>query len=235
MWSKITLSQFIELREVDSLPFDSDIDKIIEIISIVEDIDPEEVGEWSLPKLYETYKSLDWLHSEPPKTFKKELLGYKYKELSAITLAEYIDLSHYFQENYIDNLAKICAVLYRTSSVNSWNHTLIEPYEYDPQEREALFYELPITDIYGIVSEFISFKDNFENTYAPLFEPEFDEGDEDYEETEEDKLEEEKKKFSWEHFVYNLCDGDLTKSNEVLNLQLIFVFNMLAMKNTFGD
>lgn len=235
MWNKITLSQFIELREVDKTSFDSEIEKIIEIVSIAQDLDPEEVGLWSLQKLHSTYKELSWLRSEPPKTFKRELLELHFKDLNTLTLAEYIDLSHYFQEDYIDNLAKICAVLYRQLDTNVWNHTIIEPYEYNPQERERLFYELPITDMYGIIPEFINFKNNFEDTYAPLFEPEFEEGDTDYEPDEEDKKEEERKKFSWEHFVYNLCNGDLTKSNEVLNLQLIYVFNMLAMKNTFAE
>ena len=115
---------------------------------------------------------------------------------------------------------------------SEWGHTKVEPYEYNAIERGEEFLERPITDVYGIIKEFLDFQNTFEETYSPLFEPEFD-PDEDIEPDEEDKLEEEKKKFSWEHFIYNLCNGDLTKSDAVLNLGLIYTFNMLAMRNTF--
>lgn len=235
MYHKLTLEQFLELREVEKVEYDSNIDKLIDVISIIEDCDPETLTELSLSELDKRFKANDFVLNEPPKMFRKEIEGYNFKELSTLTLAEYIDLSHYFQEDYIDNLPTICGILYRRGGAcQEWGHPKIEPYEYDPVERGKMFLSLPVTYTYGIIQEFIKFKEDFEDTYAPLFEPEFDE-DEEYEPTEEDKIEEEKKKFSWEHFVYNLCDGDLTKSNNVLNLGLIYVFNMLAMKNTYGD
>jgi len=234
MWHKITISQFIELREVEQTSYDSKIEKIIDIVSIVEDVDPAELEDLSFNELYKRHNSFDWLLQEPPKIYRKEIGNYTIKEFNDLTLAEYIELINFFQSDYIENLPNICGVLYRQSDVNKWGHIIIEPYEYNPTERAEHFKEIPVTHVFGIISEFIKFKDDFENTYAPLFEPEF-EKDEDYEPDEEDKLEEEKKKFSWEHFVYNLCEGDLTKSEKVLNLGLIFVFNMLAMRNTFGD
>lgn len=234
MWQNLTVNQFIELREVEQTSYDSNIEKIIDIVSIIEDVDPVDLEDVPFSELHQRHKKLDWLLQEPPKTYRQELEDKTFKGYDNLTLAEYIELTHFFRDDYILNLPLICAVVYRSQKTNEWGHTIIEPYEYNPKDREDLFNELPVTHVYGLIPEFISFKENFENTYAPLFKPEFDK-DDDYEPDEEDKLEEEKEKFSWEHFVYNLCEGDLTKSNEVLNLGLIFVFNMLAMKNTFGD
>ena len=234
MWHKITLNQFLELREVENTSYDSNIDKMVDMLSIVEDKDPIELEELSFNEITNRFKKLEWLTQEPPKTFRKQIKELHFKELNNLSLAEYIDLSYFFEEDYLYNLPNICGILYRSQNVNKWSHKIIEPYDYDPKERAEEFLELPVTHVFGVVHEFIKFKETFENTYAPLFQPEFD-TDEDYEETEEDKLEEDKKRFSWEHFIYNLCSGDLTKADEVLNLQLIFVFNMLAMRNTFGD
>ena len=41
-------------------------------------------------------------------------------------------------------------------------------------------------------------------------------------------------KWGWERLVYSLCNEDLTKFNEVINLPLIMTFNMLAMKKVLN-
>lgn len=235
MWQKLKVNQFLELKEVEKASYDSIIEKSIDILSIVLDEDPELIGEWSLSRIDETMKDCSWIYKEPPRTIKERIQEYNRKEFKDITVGEYIEISNYFQEDYIENLPNICAVVYRQTRINEWGHKMVEPYDYDPAERSSIFENVFVTDVYGIISEFIKFKEDFENTYAPLFEPEFSEGDEDYQPDKEDKQEEEKKKFSWEHFVYNLCNGDLTKTDEVLNLGLIYTFNMLAMRKTFGD
>ena len=112
MWQTITLSQFLELREVENTSYNSNIEKLIDIISIAKDLDPDEVEDWSLSKIDEVYDSLNWLYSEPPKNFKREINGLTFKELNDLTLAEYIELVHLFENNYIENLPTICGVLY---------------------------------------------------------------------------------------------------------------------------
>ena len=236
-WNEISVEQFIELREVERLPFDSYIDKVIQTISIIEDVDPIDLEEKTASQLISQMKSYDFLNKEPSKNITKEIGSLHFQEFDSFNLAEYIDITYYFGESYLDNLCNICAILYKQKKHDNWNNLITEPYEYDIQERAKMFYSIPITDVYGIISKFISWKENFENNYAPLFKPDF-EADEDYEPTPEDKkedeLEEEKKKFSWESFVYNLCDGDLTKSDKVLELKLIYIFNMLSMRKTIN-
>lgn len=234
-WNDITLDEFIELREVEMSPFDSFIDKYIELLSILQDVDPVELEEKEPSQLIRDFKKYAWIYQEPSSVFSKEIGEYKYKELSTLTNGEYIELIHLFSDDYYKNLSTICAVLYRKQMTNEWDHILVEPYEYNPKERESVFIGLPITKIFGVIKDFLKFKADFEKNYAPLFEPEFGEADEDYEPSEDDKLDEEKKKFSWESFIYNLCNGDLTKTDDVLNLGVIYTFNMLSMRKTLGS
>ena len=46
---------------------------------------------------------------------------------------------------------------------------ILEPYDYDISVRAEKFLDLPITDVYGVISEFLKFRENFLNVYANLF------------------------------------------------------------------
>lgn len=41
------------------------------------------------------------------------------------------------------------------------------------------------------------------------------------------------KKFRWYSFVYSLADGDITKFEKVLDLNLIFCLNHISFKKTY--
>ena len=41
------------------------------------------------------------------------------------------------------------------------------------------------------------------------------------------------KKFRWYSFVYSLADGDITKFDKVLDLNLIFCLNHISFKKTY--
>jgi hypothetical protein len=69
--------------------------------------------------------------------------------------------------------------------------------------------------------------------YINLFqEPATDEIEDDLtdEEKEEIKKEDNLNKWSWEKTLYILANEDITKIDDVLNMNLIFAFNMLSMK-----
>lgn len=235
-WDNILVDQYIELREVDNTSFDSLFDKQLEIISIVTDTSIEELEEMSFSEIVGFEKRLEWLTSEPRKGIVPEIGKYKYKGLNELTLGEFIDLSHFFAENFVVNLPVICAILYRQQKTNEWNETIVEPYDYDPRKRSHIFTEIPICSVYGIISEFIKYKEDFEATYSTLFKPDLsDEPIEDLEEEDKKEIEQEEQldKFSWERLIYSLCDGDLTKTDQVLNLGLTYCFNMLSMKKAF--
>jgi len=230
-WDDILVDQYIELRGLDDeLPY---FDLMLETISIVTDTDIDELEELSFTELQQLERELTWLTSEPPKRITAKIDNYHYKGLDSLTLGEFIDLNHFFSENFVSNLPKICAILYRQQKRNKWNEIEIEPYDYDPQNRIGLFMEVGITQVYGIIGSFLEYKSNFEETYANLFKPDLSDEDTDGldEETKRDIAEEERlDKFSWERLIYSLTDGDITKTDKVLNLSVVYVFNVLSMK-----
>jgi len=230
-WDDILVDQHIELRGLDNeLPY---FDLMLETISIVTDTDIDELEELSFNELVAIEKKLVWLTSEPSKNITQTIDKYHYKGLDDLTLGEFIDLNHYFSENFVEELPTIAAILYRQTKLNEWNETIIEPYEYDPRNRRGLFMEVGIVQIYGIITSFLEYKSNFEETYANLFKPDLSDEDIDDldEETKREIAEEERlDKFSWERLIYSLTDGDITKTDKVLNLSVVYVFNVLSMK-----
>jgi hypothetical protein len=80
----------------------------------------------------------------------------------------------------------------------------------------------------------MKYSENFVKVYENLFNPIFDE-DELAEELDEEDIKEQEQedkinKWSWEHTLYNLANEDVTKIKDVLELNLVFAFNMLGMK-----
>ena len=233
-WSDITLYQFIEINQIDkdqgANGFNSD------LLAIVTDMTYDEINELDIDELIKLVAQFKWSNAQPSKQYKHELLGMKIKPLSKLCLFEYIDLDYYFNDNYHTNLDKICAILYRQTKVNEWGEVVIETYDYDINTRADKFLDIPITDVYGIVSEFLKFRENFLDVYKNLFgeaEEELTADDKATMEPEEIKeVEKEVKnnKWSWERMIYGLTDGDITKSEAVGALPLTYVFNMLGMK-----
>lgn len=234
-WSQVTLEQFIEFSAIDkeqgAYHYNSEALSILsdESIDTIEDLDVDELAE--------LVAEAKWCTSEPSKRYKHELLGMKFKPLNKLTLFEYIDLDYYFNNNYITNLDKVCAICYRHSKVNEWGDEVLEPYEFDCTIRAERFLDLPITDVYGIVHEFLNYRDTFLKNYENLFTGELDEELSDEERREMDpeevkEIEQEQKlaKWSWEQTIYGLTNGDITKSEKVGALPLIYVFNILSMK-----
>ena len=233
-WSDITLDQFIEINQIDkdqgANGFNSD------LLAIVTDMTYDEIDELDLDDMVQMVDDMKWSNTQPSKQYKHELLGMKVKPLSKLCLFEYIDLDYYFNDNYHTNLDKICAILYRQTKVNEWGEVVLETYDYDINVRAEKFLDLPITDVYGIVSEFLKFRENFLDVYKNLFgeaEEELTADDKatmEPEEIKEVEAEVKNNKWSWERMIYGLTDGDITKSEAVGALPLTYVFNMLGMK-----
>lgn len=234
-WSQVSLEQFIEYSKIDkeqgAYHFNSEAVSILadEPIDIIEDLDVDELAE--------LIAEAKWCTSEPSKRYKHEVLGMKFKPFNKLTLYEYIDLDYFFQNNYLSNLDKVCAICYRQTRINEWNEEVLEPYDYDCNIRAEKFLDLPITEVYGIIGEFIKYRDTFLKNYENLFSGDLDDELTEEEEKEltpeeikEIKKEQSAVKWSWEQTIFALTNGDITKSRAVGNLPLIYVFNMLAMK-----
>lgn len=234
-WNDILVDQYIELRELNlELPY---FDLMLETISIVTDTDIDELEELSFTELIDIEKKLTWLTSEPSKNITKQIGNKKFIGFDNLTLGEFIDLNHYFSENFVTNLPTICGILYRQQKTNEWNELITEPYEYDPRNRADLFTEVGIVQVYGIIGTFLEYKSNFEETYSTLFKPDLSDEDIDDldEETKKDIEEEERlDTFSWERLIYTICQDFNTTPEQTLNMSVIFVFNMLSMKKALN-
>ena len=234
-WNDILVDQYIELRELNlELPY---FDLMLETISIVTDTDIDELEDLSFTELIDIEKKLTWLTSEPSKNITKFIDNKKFIGFDNLTLGEFIDLNHYFSENFVTNLPTICGILYRQQKTNEWNELITEPYDYDPRNRADLFTEVGIVQVYGIIGLFLEYKSNFEETYSTLFKPDLSDEDIDDldEETKKDIEEEERlDTFSWERLIYTICQDFNTTPEQTLNMSVIFVFNMLSMKKALN-
>lgn len=233
-WNNISVEQFIEISQIDKEQGANGYNS--ELLAIVTDMSYDEIDELDLDDMVKMVDDMKWSNTQPSKQYKHELLGMKIKPLSKLCLFEYIDLDYYFNDNYHTNLDKICAIFYRQSKVNEWGEVVLETYDYDINVRSEKFLDLPITDVYGIVAEFLKFRENFLDVYKNLFgeaEEELTADDKaamEPEEIKEVEAEVKNNKWSWERMIYGLTDGDITKSEAVGALPLTYVFNMLGMK-----
>jgi hypothetical protein len=225
-WNQIKVDQFIELHNLEEEGLGSLFLYQLESLAILTDEDADEI-DITPNELIEILNSLSWVKNEP-RGYSAKLGGLSFRPFTFLTLGEFIDLEHYFSEDYINNLPTICAILYRHTKTDEWGNVVYEPYKFIPQDRAALFLELPITDVYGIIQLYLKFRADFIERYSFIFNPEIDGEDE---MDEEDKQAEHvENKWSWEMLLYSLSGEDITKVDHITDLPLVFVFNFLAMK-----
>ena len=206
----------------------------IDVLSALTDSNISDFEELDIDELGELTKQIKWVNSDPSRRYKNKLDNYVLKPFSKLSLGEFIDLEHYFSNNYLDHFCHILALLYRRTSKNVYGDDVIEPYEYSPRDRLDWYLEYPITDVYGLIPEYLKYRENFTNTYTNLLVDVVadDEVLEDADEIKEQKKEQEKQKFAWESTIMTLCNDDLSKFNDILKMPVVLVFNILGMKKT---
>ena len=234
-WNQISVSQFLEIRSLSSE--DGMFNYQIDVLSALTDSNISEFEELDIDELGELTKQIKWVQSDPSRRYKNKLDNYVLKPFSKLSLGEFIDLEHYFSNNYLDHFCHILALLYRRTSKNVYGDDVIEPYEYSPRDRLDWYLEYPITDVYGLIPEYLKYRENFTNTYTNLLVDVVadDEVLDDAEEIKEQKREQEKQKFAWESTIMALCNDDLSKFNDILNMPVVLVFNILGMKKTLDS
>jgi hypothetical protein len=226
------VEQFLEIRRLSSE--DGMFNYQIDVLSALTDSNISEFEELDIDELSELTSQIKWINSEPSKRYKSKLDKYVLKPFTKISLGEFIDLEHYFSNNYLDHFCHILALLYRRTSKNVYGDDIIEPYNYSPSDRLDWYLDYKITDVYGLIPEYIKFRENFTNTYTNLLVDVIadDEVLDDADEIKEQKREQEKQKFAWESTIMALCNDDLSKFNDILDMSAVLVFNILGMKKT---
>ncbi len=167
---------------------------------------PEELYDLELEELNTILSGLKWLRSEPRVKINEKIDKYTFKPFDKITLGEFIDADYFTVQDKIVNIPIITAIFYRQTKEDEWENRLFEPYEYDIYKRSEVFKEIPITAVFGLVSEYLKFRDNFmkqyENLFAPTFEDDEDTTELSPEEKKEVENEKKKSKYAWESLIY---------------------------------
>lgn len=239
-WDEISLEKYLEIIELESEDL-TQFDFYLEKLCILSDDDSWQDEEYTV--IYQTINENKWLNLMPT-SFKEKVGDYIIKPLNKLTLAEWIDLDKFISKKEI---AKIIALLYRKTSIDKWGEVEYEPYQYSVNNRLDEFLVIPVNDIIGYAIKASEYRmkvlNNFSSIFSTMDDSEFIESEEDKQyltpaEIEEQrsiiKLENERKKYSWEYLLNEISNGDWSRTEEILELPAIFVFNMMSMKQKFN-
>lgn len=230
-WNDVTVEQYIEVKNsVNGTPnFESQ----LELLGVLADVPTEDLEDLELDEFSALLSEVSFVQSEPNKRYNNKIDDLTFKPFNKLKVEEFLDLEYYVTKDYIEHLPIICAILYKRTIVNVWGVLEYEPHEYDLEDRVHQFKDLSINSVYGVVSSYLEWRENFLNTYSNLFEEPITEEDlEEVEPEDRKELEAEMRlsKWAWEKTIYVLANEDITKMEKVLGMNIIFAFNMLSMK-----
>jgi hypothetical protein len=239
-WNEVTLYQYQELLSINNSEYESDIDILLDKISILTgiDIDDDEFIAMNFDDLIDILRNVSWIETEPPNNFVSRYYKFEIKDINKIKLGEFIDIEALAEDGYIKNLHIICSILYKQYKIDEWGNKIEEPYIYDIYDRANIFSEAPIGNIWGVLKHYLDFKNNLINKYYILFNNESfeledtegltpEEIEDIKKEIEEDKK---KSKWSWMSLINKLSNGDITKYDKITDLPLLLIFNELIMR-----
>lgn len=155
-WDNISLSQYVELMKKAKQVGLRELEKVVQIITILTKIPEEDLYRLSTKNVAQLGGYVGQLLKDLPKDELKhfiEIDGVEYgfhPQLSELTMGEWVDIDTYISLGVEDNLHKIMSVLYRPVLERDGDKYCIE--EYKPsQERQELFKEkLNVGDFYGV-------------------------------------------------------------------------------------
>ena len=229
-WNDVTVEQYIEARK--TINSTSNFESQLELLGVLADVPTEDLEDLELDEFSALLAKISFVQSEPNKRPAQSILGYQLKPLNKIKVEEFLDLEYYVTKDYIEYLPIICAILYKQTRIDEWKHLSYEPHEYDLEERSKEFLNLSINSVYGVVTSYLEWRENFLNTYSNLFdEPITEEDLQEVEPEDRKELEAEMQmsKWAWEKTIFILANEVYTNMGKVLGMNLIFAFNMLSM------
>lgn len=242
-WNDVSLDQFLQLTDVNSNNLLSVFEIKQEKLAILANTtsDDEVFDDLTIDELNKLYDSIGFLNEQPKIRLPEYICSSNFIVLNfhKITIGEFIDLESNLKNTNDINFKEIASILSRKYKIGDWGEIIIEPYDaVDNAKREEDIMDATMIDVYSIVMSYIQFRNNVLDAYKNLFEPEI-EDETDEVELSEEELEELREiaedenrlmKWNWERFLYTISDGDLIKAKQMLNMGLIYTFNMLAMK-----
>lgn len=234
---KINIRNYMDINSVE---FETTIQKMVQYISIDTGIDPHIIMQKSSSYLSKAYKKSLWLNEPFVRADTKDViylddLPLHIFDFDKITFGHFIDLEHLI-ENYFDNIHYIIASIYLSSNKEKFKEREYEKYALvNIDERaEYILENIYVNDVYFNIEKYLSFRENFFNHFSNIFVTNEDiDIDELNEEElkiykEELKIQEKNKKNVWSDIIEICSNGDVTKYDEVLNTNLFLVFSKLT-------
>lgn len=250
-WNEITVAKFVELYSLNRDEFKTEDEYNIHLLSILTDTDVEELEEIEFEEYENLLRSISFIRtlpSKPPKHYVKTEAGLLHLKdnFNTLTIGEFVDLENLFTQGYIKNLPIILAILYRQKDIKKSLLYLdrFEPYGDWIFHRAQLFYDLPITEVYGICNKYLEFRTDIFEKYSGLFDEVGDDSEEAFDENEsviaraekrkEEARQKSLKKWGWDVFILRLAQNDPIRLDEATKIPLLQALNILAMKKELG-
>lgn len=199
-WNDVSVEEFIELSELQQEEL-TPTERQLESIAIISGEDTDDLTETELDALIIEYA---WIN-EPIKSDKP------LPRFEKLSLGSIISLEKFVTEKApILNMDKICALLYERGDFQTdVNHIRNQP----------------VTEYHKATEGYLAYRKKMLDNYDDLFMNESDEEDE----VEPEPIDKIQSRWAWMRLVYDLCDGDITKANTVLDLPHLMVLNWLTM------
>lgn len=252
-WKDVSVQQFLELSKLIPENYSTDELYYIDVLSILDDYSKEEIEEMD----YDTFQSLigelSFLKTLPPKKPAPVILVNSKKlkfvdNFNALSVGEFIDLEHFFSNDYYENLSTILAILYRLyieHEDREWFPDTIEPYGSYIFHRAPYFNSISINNVYGVLNQYIEWRSELFETYEGLFDgvSQDEEDDEPIqgesiisrsERIKAEKKQQAIKKWGWDIFLLRLAGNDITKVEAVTKINLLQALNTLSCKKELG-
>ena len=243
-WLTINVAQFIELFSLDLKDYETVDDYYIQILSILSNQSIEDIEDIEYDDFKQHIANLNFIYRLPTKQPSIKLniedTDLYLMDLTQITIGEFIDLEYFITDGYTKNLSLILSILYRRKTIHNSSFIIdeFEPYGNWIYHRAPLFNDICINDVYGVITNYLTFRSNIFETYQGLFDNEDpEELDIDDSESFKSKLEKTKannegkavRKWGWDALLLKLAKNDPSRLNEVTGMPLIQALNVLSM------
>jgi hypothetical protein len=249
-WKEVTVEQFINLTKLIPENYSTDELFYIDALSILDDYSNEEIEQMDYQTFQTLISELSFLKTTPVKK-PAPIIFVNSKKLKLIddfnylSVGEFIDLEHFFSNDYYLNLTNILAIVYRIYNEHQdkeWFPDQIEPYGNYIFHRAPYFNSISINNVYGVIAKYIDWRNQLFETYDGLFDGVSDDDDNDEflndnesivsksERIKEQKKQQAIKKWGWDIFLLRLANNDITKVEAVTKINLIQALNTLSCK-----
>jgi len=227
-----------QYKEINSETLEGVFDKMIHLVSIVDDLDPLDVQEWRVDKLVNAYSIAQTkvkISDRYSEIITIDDVTLKLQPFSKLTLRQFINLEEYVSKGFTPNISQIAATIYLAESGGGMYDVITEDYKnVNVDYRSGLIDELPINHILGACKKYNKFRETFFNSYELFSDPYADVKVEELNEEEKAEYDLEMKTRAkqgdnqWMVVLNMLSDFDITKFNDVLDQNLYLAFNQLS-------